>query len=1358
MYCIENMTIANQIISFKLSGINYIGTSTQLNYTAGVIAGTALASKALVLDSNKNLTGITTLTIDNLIASSSISGNIVTANQPNITQLGTLNSLNVNGVLNLPQHNGVSNGLQLNGTLVTSSATELNFLSGASQGSAVAGKALVVNSGRNIGNINTITCSAISVGSTISINNVAITASASEINYVRTSPGVVEENKAVVVDSSKNITGFNSITSNTIVSSNMSGTISTANQPNITQLGTLTSLNLNGSISGAVNISLTGNISGAVSVSATNLSGTIATPAQPNITSLGTITNLTVGGRMTTTNATINSLTLGSTIVNATGDELNNLAGATPGTASNNKCLVVNGSRDIVNINSLTTNTLISNNLSGTINTASQPNITQVGALNNLDISGLEHVRFQNNTSNFSSYAQWTNNITTPLSARIEISNESFRLGSTSNHTFRFMTNNSTVMSIENTGNVNIGSTVPTSFRLNVNGSANVNSLSLGGTSVSATATELNYVAGSTPGTAVPGKALVVNNNRNITNIADISCATLTSTSISGTIGTGSQPNITQVGTLSSLTVESNGVGTIIRNLTSNSATGIRFTNDIRNIDIGIRGSGSGTTPDCFYISDSAGTRFVLDNNGNFTMGSSITSSFRLNVAGGLNATNISIGGGLISASSTEINYLTGVTLGTASNNRVLTTNSDRDVGNIRNLSAVNISGIMTTNAQPNITQLGTLTSLTMSGSVEGVVNINMSGNIIGASVINATTLAGTLSTAIQPNITQLGTLNNIVSNGNIKVGTVASNAVDMIHIEGNNTDGLGLQIENRNITSDSSSYIKFTGFSNTNTDYDLARVYCGYVPVNSNFGYGYLAFSTRNNSSSLTASERMRITENGNVGVGKTAPLYNMDVAGTINCDSVRIGGELVSASASELNKIAGITNGTASVNKALIVDANRNIGNLNTVTASSFSGTITTSSQPNITSLGLITNLNATNLSATNITGTIVTSTQPNITSLGTLNTLNATTANITNVNATNISGTINTSAQPNITSIGVVSSNMRFGSSVRIGMNNQASPVAAIDMGSTINDRALAIFNNTSSYYGIGANSSQLRYFSAAAHSWYTNTTASSLGSSIMDLSSSGQLTVSSINASGTSDDCIFMTNTSSGGRASLKMNVSGRSVEFGLRSTQLQSDFGFYIYDNVAGAFRMAIYNNGRVGIGGGITSEANSAFGRGTVYPDVKLAIATEVNFALYVDNGQISFPQAAQTRSDYRIKTDVELLDKGLKEILNLRPVKYKLPTDKIRKYIGFIAHEAQQHIPEIVYGEKDAKYPDGNMKLQSVAYESLTPILTKAVQEQHQLINTNSQSIDLLVEKNKKMEMEIEQLKKTVAELLQKK
>jgi hypothetical protein len=99
------------------------------------------------------------------------------------------------------------------------------------------------------------------------------------------------------------------------------------------------------------------------------------------------------------------------------------------------------------------------------------------------------------------------------------------------------------------------------------------------------------------------------------------------------------------------------------------------------------------------------------------------------------------------------------------------------------------LGGTLTTAAQTNITSVGTLTGLTLSGAINGQT-INgtsilgttigntasaINGNLVTASAVYAgtigntgTTLTGTLSTAAQTNITSVGTLTALNSSGNI--------------------------------------------------------------------------------------------------------------------------------------------------------------------------------------------------------------------------------------------------------------------------------------------------------------------------------------------------------------------------------------------------------------------------------------------------------------------------------------------------------------------------------------------------------------------------------------------------------------
>jgi hypothetical protein len=64
----------------------------------------------------------------------------------------------------------------------------------------------------------------------------------------------------------------------------------------------------------------------------------------------------------------------------------------------------------------------------------------------------------------------------------------------------------------------------------------------------------------------------------------------------------------------------------------------------------------------------------------------------------------------------------------------------------------------LTTGAQPNITSIGTLSSLSVTGNVSA-------GNI------SATLFTGVLATGAQPNITSVGTLTSLSVSGNANVG-----------------------------------------------------------------------------------------------------------------------------------------------------------------------------------------------------------------------------------------------------------------------------------------------------------------------------------------------------------------------------------------------------------------------------------------------------------------------------------------------------------------------------------------------------------------------------------------------------------
>jgi hypothetical protein len=162
------------------------------------------------------------------------------------------------------------------------------------------------------------------------------------------------------------------------------GTVTTAAQPNITSVGTLTSLSSSGNITGAnvtgahfgsgaglsnlTGANVTGTVANATFATSAGTAGTVTTAAQPNITSVGTLTSLSSSGNIT--GANINGAHFGS------GAGLSNLTGANvTGTVANATFATSAG-------------TATSATTAATVTTAAQPNITSVGTLTSLSVSG----------------------------------------------------------------------------------------------------------------------------------------------------------------------------------------------------------------------------------------------------------------------------------------------------------------------------------------------------------------------------------------------------------------------------------------------------------------------------------------------------------------------------------------------------------------------------------------------------------------------------------------------------------------------------------------------------------------------------------------------------------------------------------------------------------------------------------------------------------------------------------------------------------------------------------------------------------------------------------------------------------
>jgi len=125
--------------------------------------------------------------------------------------------------------------------------------------------------------------------------------------------------------------------------------------------------------------------------------------------------------------------------------------------------------------------------------------------------------------------------------------------------------------------------------------------------------------------------------------------------------------------------------------------------------------------------------------------------------------------------------------------------------------------------------------------------------------------------------------------------------------------------------------------------------------------------------------------------------------------------------------------------------------------------------------------------------------------------------------------------------------------------------------------------------------------------------------------------------------------------------------------------------------------------------------------------------------------GQITSNGANNTTSynsssDYRLKTNAQLIADGITRIKNLKPYQFEWKSDLGTKVDGFFAHEAQTVVPEAVTGVKDEmqailykegdEIPEGkkvgdikeysttDIKVQTIDQAKLVPLLTAALQE----------------------------------------
>ena len=237
-------------------------------------------------------------------------------------------------------------------------------------------------------------------------------------------------------------------------------------------------------------------------------------------------------------NIETDNLTVNGTLVTSSAIELNYVDVTTIGVAQASKALVLDENLDIIGIHNIETDNLTVN---GTLVTSSAielnyVDVTAVGTaeaskalvldasrnitnINELATTGLLSTIIANDNSSNVNYQTWTNDLATDMVTALQMNNVGLDFGTTSSHSLALITAGTERLSIDTSGNVDL-----------INHDGSTVGLTLGGTLVTATATELNYVDVTTVGTAEASKALVLDASRNITNINEFSATILNAT------------------------------------------------------------------------------------------------------------------------------------------------------------------------------------------------------------------------------------------------------------------------------------------------------------------------------------------------------------------------------------------------------------------------------------------------------------------------------------------------------------------------------------------------------------------------------------------------------------------------------------------------------------------------------------------------------------------------------------------------------------------------------------------------------------------------------------------------------------
>ncbi len=515
---------------------------------------------------------------------------------------------------------------------------------------------------------------------------------------------------------------------------------------------------------------------------------------------------------------------------------------------------------------------------------------------------------------------------------------------------------------------------------------------------------------------------------------------------------------------------------------------------------------------------------------------------------------------------------------------------------------------------------------------------------------------------------------------------------------------GLG-GIEYNTVTPSLSYRLIGLGYRNVTAD-TFWPAYMGYL-TSSDAGRskGHLVFGTRNITDDIEPSERMRITDAGNIGIGNTNPSVKLDISGggtllkltgsnTVNESS--IGFYPSSANTTYFKLGNGITNYIGETNFALFNGTNNTL-----------SWWVNSSNQFIINgSVGIGTNNPVYKLVVSDGSNNAIADTNY-ATSYVPKILLKRTNPTIINTAASQIAGAL-----------------------VFQGTRSSIdTDVAYMD----------CIINNV----GSGGNQidGNLRFFTRPYGSTLTER---------MRIDSSGNVGIGTatpsrlltIHNTSTTDDAVIgafnggaYASSLYGGRLELGKTEGGGYQPFGFiiaRPLVADSGFGymsFWTRNSQTMTERMRIDNNGNVGIG---TADpgTNKLYVNGNTVINGTLSVSGNINTV-----GDIT---AFSSASDIRLKTNITSLSSSIEIVNSLNPVTFNWKNDifneeyRNKDDVGFIAQEVESVIPLAV-----SEFSNENETYKRIKHERMLPYIIKSIQELSDKINNHEKEIIKLKEEN---------------------